>query len=201
MKSGISNAPNSANSFPIWLKLEVDTTSLTGGSIYLDTSGTTKYAIFWQSNTNPVVGTLTAGNVTKTFTYTGGKVVDTYLFIDDVEAIDLTLMNAPVIGIGGQLPASITTFYASSIGLKYFRRNLFDKVSNGVMVDIGFGDNKFSSGEINKIIAALWESVSCLDSGASIDLSLQTPSAPPLASLGVQAFINTINNTATISTD
>lgn len=184
-----------------WLKLEVDTRSLTGGSIYLDTSGTTKYAVFWQSNINPVVGTLTAGNVTKTTTYTGGKIVDTYLFVDDTEAIDLSAMNAPVLGITGELPASITTFAAYNIGTKYFRGNIFKNITAGTLIDVNMSLNAFASTEINKIIAALWESVSVLDSGANIDISSQTPAAPPLGSLGIQAFLNAINNTATITTD
>ncbi len=184
-----------------WLKLEVDASSLAGGSIYLDTSGTTNYAIFWATNTSPVTGSITGTNVTKTFTYTPGVKYDTYLFVDDTEQIDLTSMNAPVVGISGQLPASITTLYANSIGLKYVRRNLFDLVNAGVMVDINFSDNKISSNEINKLLMYLYESVAGFDSGASIDLSLQTPSAPPIGSLGVQTFINAINNTATITTD
>lgn len=184
-----------------WVKMRVDARSLTGGSIYLDTSGTTKYAIFWQSNTSPVVGTITATNATITTTYTQGKYYDTYLFVDDVEQIDLSAMNAPVESIAGQLPPSITTFYANGIGTKYFERNMFDMISAGVLTDLALGNNQYGSTEINKIISYLWESVAALDSGASIDLSGQTPTAPPLASLGLQSFLNTINNTATITTD
>jgi hypothetical protein len=182
-----------------WLYMRVNVSTSAGGSISLSSSFTSQYAVFWRGRqTAPTIGS--ASSITLTHGYLQNQ-YDTFLFVDDAEGIDLTGMTANVDIIGGQLPRSTNVFYANGIGVKSMSRNMFDRINNQTLVDLALSGNNFSSAEINKILSYLWESVSALDSGTSIDLSGQIPAAPPLASGGVQTFINTINNIAVITTD
>lgn len=163
------------------------------------TVGSTKYAYVWGDGTANSVGT--SGGITVTHTYTTVGDFKAKLFWDDTEEIAFATSDVTVKSAFGKLPASCTKFYLNSIGLVNVLNNIFANL-NGSFIELQLTGNKIGTYQINDVLMYLYESADKLDPTCVIDISGQTPSAPPSNSGGIGLFIGTLESLGiTVTTD
>jgi len=122
-----------------------------------------------------------------------------FVFIDNMEDVNLSNSTIDVIGVGGNLKDITYGIQASSISLKYFKNNFFLNTISLNNIDVS--NNNLSTNEIIKLFMYLWE-VQNLGSGGIIDTSNQTPLAPLGNEQGINIFKQKLLNLGwSITTD
>jgi len=172
------------------LIIEVQPTATIGFdlSIDFDNSSSIDYAIFWGDSNTPTTGAGSANS--ETHTYTTAGTYTAYLFMSDIENIDLDFSNAIVNRLGGMLPPNTLTFASNGIGVVEVTNNMFAKIMPNTLFSISFAFNTMSSTSVSTLIRYLYEARNVVDTSFYADLSGQINPAPP--NTDVQQFISDI---------
>lgn len=166
--------------------LILDVRAVTGQTdLVVDYTGvaSVNYAYVWGDGTKDVG---TANSASETKVYTAGNKYTAYLFWDRIENLVLTSSDEVIYSIGGKLPLDCISFEVNSQPLQRITNNIFS-YTNGNLSAIYLNTNKIRQNNINEIILYIYDAniQGAFDNPCTIDLSGQTPSAPPTTDAGL----------------
>ena len=168
--------------------------------LVVDFSGVSsvKYAYWWGDGTKNT-GTSTGTVVTKT--YTDGDKYTARLFFSRVENLELSTSDQIIHVLGGSIPRECISFYLNANQLKTITNNIFTRVGGG-LTDVQMTANVMLTATINNSIRWCFEAVGQFDNPATVDVSNQTPLAPPTPDNGLAYMIGFLStNNVTLTTD
>jgi len=160
--------------------------------------GSVAYAYVWGDGTK---STGNSAGIAVTKAYTAGDKLTARLFWVQLTTLDFSTSEAVIYTLGGRIPRDCTTFTLNSQPLNKIYGNLFTAM-NGTMTTLYLDANKLPTAEINKLLINFYEAIDQFSTPVTVDLSGQTPLAPPSTDAGL-AFIGGVllTNGFSITTD
>lgn len=168
--------------------------------LVVDFSGVSsvKYAYWWGDGTKST-GTSIGTVVTKT--YADGDKYTARLFFSRVENLELSTSDQIIHILGGSIPRECISFYLNANQLKTITNNIFSRAGGG-LADVQMTANVMLTATINNSIRWCFEAVGQFDNPATVDVSNQTPLAPPTPDNGLAYMIGFLaTNNVTLTTD
>lgn len=129
-------------------------------------------------------------------TYTAGKQYEFWVFLDSgCTGIDLNAADPVAYLIGGELPVNCEYINAASTNVTKVEQGLFAQTISGAITSIDISGCKLSTHEINRATVQIYAATNtgAFDGTCVIDLSGQTPSAPPDSGENMQYLIGYIS--------
>lgn len=164
----------------------------------INTVTANRYAVIWGDGTQQNLTPLT-GTVTPSKTYSSQKYYNARVYVGDHDdSINFTASDDIIVSVKGDISPNSLGVVISGKGLKEIGSSLVSFATGVYTLD--FSSNNLSTIAVNFFLKKL--SSGTLVSGATVDVSLQSPSAPPADTNGMKQIITGIlNQGVTLSTD